>query len=229
MEGDGRQTLVRKVGDIQSESPAEDDSADKALYELLGGLTQPLLVISATYGSELCDAFHARNKPFKILSHARGSEPGAGGNVLIQDGAGGAPQPCTAEQLSELAPLENGFSLIYKIRGCFSFIAATPSSDTLTLSEGDYFRFAKDLDKLIPDYLARQLKGRSLWFFGQYPDTWDERLLIQAVRDKGPGSALAIHPGADPFAEVYWKSRNIDLCRLEPKDFIAKLAEKLNA
>lgn len=227
MEGDSRQTMLRKVNDIQAKHLPEDDSARKSMCELLSKVSQPLLLVSATYDSDLEDTFRVHNKPFKVLSHPHGT--GSGGNILMQDGAGGAPQCYTTEQLSELAPQEKGFSLIYKIRGCFRFIEATPSSDTLTLSERDYFRFAKDIDKLIPDYLARQLQGRSLWFFGHHPDTWEERLLIQAVLEKNPSSTLAIHPEPNPFAEAYWKARKIDLYRLEPKDFIDKLGEELHA
>ncbi len=230
MEGDSRQTLLRKVSDIQAKELPEDDAASKVLYELLREVNRPLLLISATYDSELEDAYRAHDKPFKVLSHTQtvGAGTGATGNLLIQDEPGGTPKSCTAEQLSDLAPLENGFSLIYKIRGCFRFTEAAPSSDTLTLSERDYFRFAKEFDKLMPDYLAAQLKGRGLWFLGQYPDTWEERLLIQAIQDKAPGSTLAIQPEPNPFADAYWKARNIELCRLEPKDFIDRLGEKLH-
>jgi hypothetical protein len=232
MEGDGRRTLLRKVGDIQSREQPENVGVHKALYELLSEINQPLLLISATYDSALEDSFRARNKPYKVISHTMdvGASPTgtpAASNLLIQDGTGDNPRPYTAEQLSDLAPLENGFSVIYKIRGCFRFIEATPSTDTLTLSERDYFRFAKEFDKLMPDYLAAQLRGRSLWFLGHYPDTWEERLLIQVVHEKAPVSTLAVQPGAKPFAEAFWKARNIDLCRLEPEEFIDKLKENL--
>ncbi len=195
---------------------------------MLAKARQPLLLISATYDSELEDAFRTENKPFKVLSHTQGAGTNAAGTLLMQDGAGGPPKPYTAEQLSDLAPLKNGLSLIYKIRGCFQFIDATPSSDTLTLSERDYFRFAKEFDKLMPDYLTAQLQSCGLWFFGHYPDTWEERLLIQAVQGKRTGSTLAIHPRPDPFAETYWKTGNIDLCKLEPKEFIENLVENLH-
>ncbi|MGD8588676.1 MAG: SIR2 family protein [Chromatiales bacterium] len=233
MEGDGRQTLLRKVSEIQNRELAAEDGVHQALYQLLSEINQPLLLISATYDSALQESFRARHKPFKVISHtqAAGSSATAtqtAGNLLIQEGAADTPRLYTAEQLSDLAPLENGFSVIYKIRGCFRFIEATPSTDTLTLSERDYFRFAKEFDKLMPDYLAAQLKGRSLWFIGHYPDTWEERLLIQVVHEKAPVSTLAIHPGAKPFAEAYWKARSIDLCRLEPEAFIEKLKENLH-
>ncbi len=227
IEGDSRQTMLRKVSDVQAKGLSQDNNSYEALYELLSQVNQPLLIISTTYGNELEDAFRTSNKPFKVLSHTHTT--GSGGRVLIQDGAGGAPQKFTTEQLSDLAPQENGFSLIYKIRGCFSFIEETPPSDTLTLSEGDYFQFAKNIDKLMPDYLVRQLKGRGLWFFWHYPDTWEERLLIQAVLEKDRSRTLAIHPKPDCFAEAYWKARKIDLYRLEPTDFIKKLREKLHA
>jgi len=229
MESGGRPTLVRKASNnIPNHESAQDDGAQQTLYELLAGqVNQPQLLISATYGDALEKAFHARSKPFKILSHSQDSGAAAG-TVLIKDGTDGAPQIYTAEQLSNLDPLKKGFSLIYKIRGCFSFIQSTPTSDTLTLSERDYFRFAREFDRLMPDYLVRQLKGRSLWYFGHYPDGWEERLLIQVIQDKQPGPSLAIQPGPDSFAENYWKSRNIDLCKLKPKEFINKLAEKMN-
>ncbi|MEF8730806.1 MAG: SIR2 family protein [Candidatus Accumulibacter meliphilus] len=229
MESDGRQTLLRKISDIQNQESAQDDGAQQALYKLLADkVHQPQLLISATYGDALEKAFQARSKPFKLLTHSQDSGAASAGNVLIRDGSDGAPQLHTAEQLSELDPLKKGFSLIYKIRGCFSFIKSTPASDTLTLSERDYFRFAREFDRLMPAYLVRQLKGRSLWYFGHYPDGWEERLLIQVIQDKQPGRSLAIQPRPGSFAENYWKSRKIDLCKLEPKDFLDKLAEKMN-
>jgi hypothetical protein len=229
MESGGRLTLLRKASDnIPNHESAQDDGAQQALYELLADqVNQPQLLISATYGDALEKAFHARSKRFKVLSHSQDSGAAAG-NLLIKDGTDGAPQLYTAEQLSELDPLKDGFSLIYKIRGCFSFIKSTPASDTLTLSERDYFRFAREFDRLMPAYLVRQLKGRSLWYFGHYPDSWEERLLIQVIQDKQPGRSLAIQQSPGSFAENYWKSRKIDLCKLKPKDFINKLAEKMN-
>jgi hypothetical protein len=230
MESGGRLTLVRKAREnIPNHESAQDDGAQQALYELLADqVNQPQLLISATYGDALEKAFHARSKPFKVLSHSQDGGATAAGNILIKDGTDGAPQLYTAEQLSDLDPLKKGFSLIYKIRGCFSFDKSNPASDTLTLSERDYFRFAREFDRLMPAYLVRQLKGRSLWYFGHYPDSWEERLLIQVIQDKQPGRSLAIQPGPGSFAENYWKSRKIDLCKLKPRDFINKLAEKMN-
>jgi ferritin len=227
LECTGRDTLLRKVSNIQRKKLEENDSTYKALYDLLCEVKKPLAVISATYDSKLEDVFRAQNKPFNVLSHAQSSKKEAEGNILVQNGAGGAPKSYTAEQLSEIAPLENGISLIYKIRGCFHYIEIKPSLDTLTLSERDYFRLARYIDKLIPDYLANKLHNRSLWFFGHYPDSWESRLLIHAVQDKNPGRSFAIQPDPDPFAQTYWKGRKIELYRLVPKKFIQNLAHYL--
>ena len=233
LECDGRQTLLRKASSLQRKNLKEErkleeeDSAYKALYDLLCEVRKPLAVISATYDSGLEDVFHAQNKPFNVLSHSQSSKDEAEGSILLQKEVGGALKSYTTEQLSEIAPLENGFTLIYKIRGCFSFIKNTPSLDTLTLSERDYFRLARYIDKLIPDYLANQLRRRTLCFFGHYPDSWENRLLIQAVQDKNPGRSFAVQPDPDPFAQAYWKNRRIELYRLDPKDFVQNLVSSL--
>ena len=126
--------------------------------------------------------------------------------------------------------MENDFSLIYKIRGGFNADDSTRSNDTLTLSERDYFNFARHIDNLIPDYISSKLNMLSLWYLGHHPDSWEERLLIHLLQNKRSrsGQPIAIQSSPNQFAKEYWKAKNIDLFELELTTFIEEINNSLN-
>jgi hypothetical protein len=63
------------------------------------------------------------------------------------------------EDLSKFKLIEEGYSLVYKIRG---FLGSDRSQTdlhraALTISEGNYFNFFRHMDKLIPSYSSDSL------------------------------------------------------------------------
>ncbi|MCP4702576.1 MAG: hypothetical protein GY862_37810 [Gammaproteobacteria bacterium] len=112
----GRPSLRRKLLKLVN-SPA---SAPVALYELLASSPEPLMLISACYDPLLENAFRQKRKKFVLVSHANYAEESGTLYIEYSDGSHGTGQACLAEELSDLQVLEQGYSLIYKIRGCFS-------------------------------------------------------------------------------------------------------------
>ena len=220
----GRPFLSRKVHDFLA--PIQMTSITHSLYELLVKSHQPLMIIYAGYDSSLEDTFLQAQKKFVVLSHSHHSHE-IGTVFLKYSDQLEQSEQCSAESLSGLGLLESGYSIIYKINGCFKLNTSTNPSqkDSLMLSEQDYFEFARYIDRLIPDYLAGQLNGRGFWFLGQYPQTWENRLIMQAILEKRQHQrgALAIHKDADPFASTYWKSKGIDNYSIELWEFVDKL------
>jgi hypothetical protein len=220
----GRTFLSRKIPELIA--PIQSAPLTTSLYELLIKSHKPLIVIYAGYDSSLEETFLQAHKKFVVLSHSHHSHE-IGTVFLKYSDQFDQSERCSAESLSGLGLLESGYSIIYKINGCFQLnTSANPSQkDSLMLSEQDYFEFAHYMDRLIPDYLARQLKERSFWFLDQYPQTWENRLIMQAILAKRQNQqgALAIHKNADSFANTYWKSKGVDNYSIELWEFIDKL------
>ncbi len=224
LEHAGRKTLLRKISTLQDNGTIQHENNRIISYKLFSQIQAPLLLISATYDTILEDNFRQNKKPFKLITHCTQSDEI--GVLLVQDSGRGEATKTTAEELSKLALMENEFSVIYKIRGCFNNFNTQGFKDTLTLSERDYFNFARYIDNLIPDYLSTKLKALSLWYLGHYPNSWEERLLIHVLQNKRSinGETLAVQYLPDQFAKNYWKAKHIDLYELELTEFIEKLS-----
>lgn len=212
IETQGRQSLLRKFKSLYQQTPTGKD-----LYQLLAQIKQPLLIISSNYDDSLEQAFLTQQKPYYRITHSL--DYAQAGQLLVQENTQ-ASEVYDSEKLSNLAPLAQGFSVIYKIRGCFDQIA-----DDLILSEQDYFRFARYVDAVIPDYISNQIKMRSLWFLGQLADNWENRLFIQAINNRRnrTGRALAVLPETNRFSQAYWKARNVDIEPLALPTFMDRI------
>lgn len=194
------------------------------LYELLASVPRPLLIISTSYDNLLEKTFTQRGKKFAVLSHpVRASKTGI---VWAHYSDGKPPEEYTIESLSRSNLLEQGYSLLYKIRGDLVYGAAEKN---VVLSEQDYFAFLRQIDQLIPNYLAGLLPGRSFWFIGDSPKNWEERLLIQAVLEKRQHNRqmLAFEETTSPFASIYWESRGAKHQAIHLPKLVEKLRECL--
>jgi len=198
------------------------DNPISALYSLLAHVEKPLLIIYAGYDDLLEQAFRQQHKPYACISHASEREK----HWLEIDYVDKASETCSSEDFSKKQLMENGYSLIYRIRGLYR----NSEQEWLVLSEQDYLDFVRH--SKMPDYIVSRLDRRSLWFLGHHPCTWEDRMLVNTVLEKRRRDAditLAIHKDADPFAQMHWKKRNhVDNYALDLQEFVAELQRHLD-
>lgn len=205
-----------------------------ALYQALAKIPAPVVLISATYDNLLETAFTHRGKRFvELASIVRRSEDYDIGHVLVSfSDQHQAPRVYPEEELSRLRFIEEGYSIIYKIRGT---CVATPTKDesimrdALTLTESHYFNFARYAERIIPSYVARQLRNRGFLFVGYQPNHWEERLLAGALleRRQSQESCYVIGVSPDPLEDAYWTARNVKSHPISLSEFDRYLAEGL--
>jgi hypothetical protein len=190
-------------------------TGSNALYALLSSIDAPLLVISASQDTRLESAFQHAGKRYvvvmSVISAVGGFHPG---QVLLHYSDRERPEtPMLGEQLSHLSLLDEGYSLVFKLRG------TCPPPDrsseralcSLLLSERNYFDFARTIDKILPTYLGAKLGSRGFWFLGFAPDEWEDRLLASAILDarRSAEPANVVRTATSKFETAYWESRGV--------------------
>lgn len=189
------------------------DATSVALFRQLAEIPARLILISAAYDDRLEQAFLATGKPFVSLTSIIPQDRNDIGHVLVSFSDNNPDAGVYSKENVSSLKLDD-YSVIYKIRGtCRVRAGAVLRRDTIALTESDYFRFARHAEKIIPDYLAGQLRGRALLFIGYRPRHWEERLLASAVLQKrgfieDPCFRLAAR-GEDPLEKVFWQNNHV--------------------
>lgn len=234
----GRKSLLNEL-DTALPSYNPDISLEQAqntscikFYESLAKIEAPLVLISSVYDNLLEQTFLKAGKKFAELSSIiNRSDDYDIGHVMVRysdsysdsDSNSQSKKPenkspektYIEEELSRLRLLEEGYSLIYKIRG------TSAQSDALTLAESNYFTFARYGKKIIPAYLARQFRDRGFLFLGFSPKNWEDRLLVNTLlkkRQHSPEPCYTIGTTLDKMEAAYWDSCNV-------KEYQANLQE----
>lgn len=202
------------------------------LYQALAKVQSPLILISAAYDNLLERTLREAGKRFvEFSSIVRRSEEYDIGHVLVSFSDDSEPPEVYPEEaLSRRRFLENGYSIIYKIRGTCGTVDHGQDDmqrDALTLSESNYFSFARYADKMIPGYLARQLRNRGFLFVGYRPREWEDRLLASALLEKRHSQepCYVIGETPEPLEAAYWESRNVKQYRIGIRELDKYLAE----
>lgn len=219
--------LCRKIKmRVEGLPPVEDDTFKK-LYEWLATVEKSLIIISTDCNTQLQEVFKVKHKKFVLFSPAL--ENAHLGKFILEYSDKEKPELYTSEKITGLELLEDGYSLIFKIRGCFSLSENkhVPAKDCLVLTERDYFKFARYPDKLVPDYLIRCLNDRSLWFLGHRPQNWQNRLLTQIILSNHRSSATYyVDNETAPLPDEYWSFHGVKNCRMNVNTFIKRLLEE---
>jgi hypothetical protein len=226
-----RSTLRRKLKEFVE---PESFSLQSVLpYQLLANIKPPIIVISVSYDSLLESAFQKIGKRFVVVSHlTRPRTESDFGKILIKYPEKSTPEdPCLAEALSGLNLLERGYSLIYKIYGCFELYNPETADeiDSLMISEEDYFSFAKQIERLIPSYLVRQFSGRSFLFLGHNLKEWQDKLVVNAILEKKRTQrerSYVVQKTPNLYERAYWKFNGVDMYEVQLREFVEKLNEK---
>lgn len=204
----------------------EEGETEAALYQLLARINAPLVLISSAYDDTLERSFKATNKPFVELSSIvnRSDDYDVGQVIVSYSDNFAADRAYAEEELSALKLYEAGYSIIYKIRGsCCSGSDSELKRDALTVSESDYFIFARYAEKIIPSYLAKQFRGRGFLFLGFSPASWEQRLLVGALlakRKNANEGCFTVGASRDPLEVAYWQKQkvqhyDVDLSQLD--------------
>ncbi|MBM3222745.1 MAG: hypothetical protein FJZ47_02930 [Candidatus Tectomicrobia bacterium] len=221
----GRAAFVQQ---LQAVLP--DPTVPVPLYNLLARLEAPLTLISAAYDTLLEQAFQRAGKPYVLATSLLGGDGDTHvGQVVLQySDREGHEAPCLEQTLSDLDVLNQRYSLIYKIRGYLGphTVHGPHQRNGLTISEDNYFTLARYLDKVIPNYLVRQLSGRGLWFIGYTPQAWEDRLLINALLTRRyhqaePANVVCQTP--DNFEEAYWAYHRVRRHAWSLPEFVQRL------
>jgi hypothetical protein len=224
----GRPLLLSKLCE---KLPGNTDTIE--LYHSLAQVERPLILISAAYDRLLEKVFQQYRKRFvEILSVTNPHGNFTVGDVIIRysDKSGADSEHIfSKDELSKLELLEQGYSLIYKIRGTCdgqvngSQTAHAARQEALTLMESDYFNFARYSERIIPGYVAKQFRTREFLFIGYRPRHWEDRLLVNAILDKRGNArpdCMLIGDNSNNFEAAYWdklrvKSYDISIRQLD--------------
>ncbi len=232
-QGYNKAMLIRTVKDLMDQEHVSD--APNPLYDLLGDIQAPVILISASYDSLLEDVFQKKGKQFVIISHhIHPTKESDFGKILLKYPGKPEPEaPCSAEAISGLKLLENGCSVIYKVCGCFGLYQAesVDTLDSLMISEDEFFSFSRHLEKLVPDYLIRQFPRRSFLFLGYNLDEWQDRLIANAILEKKRARSERSYVVLEKptlYEKAFWKSNGVDIVEVGLEQFVSEMSKKIN-
>ncbi len=224
----GRRSLLSQ---LHKTLPCTDTQVK--LYDSLAKIDTPLVLISSAYDNLLEQAFINSGKKYVELSSiiVRSDEYDIG-HVVVRYSDNKHPESTyIEEELSRLRLLEEGYSIIYKIRGTCKQNPQATERDALTLAESNYFTFARYGKKIIPSYLSRQFRDRGFLFIGFSPKNWEDRLLVNTLLKKRQHSTEAcytIGETLDKMEAAYWNSCNVREYKANLQDLDDHLAEAVS-
>lgn len=202
------------------------EDTDITLYKLLARTEAPLILISSAYDDTLELCFKAADKPFVEVSSImnRGEHYDIGHFIVSYSDCHSVDNVYTGEELSSLKLYEAGYTIIYKIRGsCCLSSDNELKRDALTVSESDYFTFARYAEKIIPNYLTKQFRGRGFLFLGFNPTSWEQRLMVNSLLAKRKNTnegCFTVGVSNNPLESAYWQNLkvqhyDVDLSQLD--------------
>lgn len=207
----GVDKLVDRMGNILPNDPQA-----VTFYQTLAAQPARLVLISAAYDDLLEQAFRQAGKPFVVLTSIVQQGQYGVGHVQVSFSDNNPEAGIyTKEETSGLDM--KGYSIIYKIRGTCR--TAQGENAPLTLTESDYFSFARYAETMIPNCLASPLLASALLFIGYRPRQWEDRLLVKALlknreNAREPCFRLAM-AGIEPLEDVFWHRRNVRECPMD--------------
>lgn len=207
----GVDKLVDRMGNILPNDPQA-----VTFYQTLAAQPARLVLISAAYDDLLEQAFRQAGKPFVVLtSMVQQGQYGVGHVQVSFSDTNPEAGIYTKEDTSGL-DLKR-YSIIYKIRGTCR--TAQGENAPMTLTESDYFSFARYAETMIPNCLASPLLASALLFIGYRPRQWEDRLLVKALlknreNAREPCFRLAMM-GIEPLEDVFWHRRNVRECPMD--------------
>jgi hypothetical protein len=230
-----RGMIVTKVKEVMSE--LRETEQVNPLYDLLADIEAPILVISSSYDDLLEQAFKEKRKKFVVLCHFFHSASDIADKKLLlkYDNRKEVEEPCTAESISSLKLMEDGYSIIYKICGYFNLESPPGTNGSagdvpLMIMENDFFSFSRQLEKLIPDYITKKFPRLGFLFMGYNLDEWQDRLIADTVLERCPKEedSFTVCTDPNPYEWAFWKSTHkMVIYKEELKAFTDHLYEEI--
>ncbi|TXH59800.1 MAG: hypothetical protein E6Q84_05735 [Thiothrix sp.] len=204
----------------------------KEVY-LLAKIHEPLILISSAYDDVLeCSFDKAGKRYIELTSLVNRYDQYDIGHLVVRYSDRAKPEIYRPieEEISRFRWYEEGYSLIFKIRGTCSSSKAEHEyqRESLTVTESDYFTFARYAEKMIPSYLAKHFKHKGFLFLGFSPKSWEERLLVNALLERRKNvypkdPAYTVSTCQDPLEAAYWLGQQVQQHDMD----LRKLAEYL--
>ncbi|MCP4396237.1 MAG: hypothetical protein GY801_02855 [bacterium] len=221
----GRNTLLQSVQDVIK--PVLDGSHPLPLYELFAAIAQPIMIVSSCYDRLLEQHFRAKNKTFAVVSHAR-INTNLNKVLIAYSDRDAVEELLTPEALSPKKLLEKGYSILYKVCGCFGLSSLEPGNthDSIMISKEDYFVFVKQSENVIPGYLANLISKSTLLFLGNSLNDWQDRLILNAVLEKNRSNcarSYAVHESPIAYEKAYLEHNRIRLYQVCLQEFAENL------
>lgn len=194
-------------------------------YQHLAQTQVAQVLITAAYDELLERAFLEAGKPFvKLSAFVNKSRYYEIGHVKVHYSDGSqVDQILMEEVLSKMKFIENGYSVIYKIRGTCNK-NDVEERDALILSERHFFDFARYARRIIPSNLVHEIRKRGFLFLGHHPRSWEDRLLVKALLEKrqyADEPCYVLTRDAEPMGEAHWKQHNVERFAYELPDLDA--------
>jgi hypothetical protein len=230
-----RDLMHREKGAGQPVQPAP-------LYELLGEIEVPVLVVSTSYDNLLELTFCRKRKRFAVVSQYALHEPGTDiGKLQVQcsDKPLDVDKLYTPEEISRLRLFDEGYSIIYKIFGHFALDAgdkpeAYPpgilGKTSPLLFEEEFFTFSRFMEKSIPDHFIRKFSDSGFLFLGYDLHEWQDRMIAYVISKKWQNSnnSFSICKNPSSYERIFWKSLlSIDLYEAGLDEFIEQLSQRM--
>lgn len=197
----------------------------KYLYELLSKIPEPLLIISAHYDNCLEEQFKKKHKKYvRVFQHWSRKHfrimPEA---LTLEYSDQNQSKTCLPEDLAGEMIFESGYSLIYKLRGCFQ----NNRKDNFILSEYEHLDLLRTIR--IPGYVIEKLDESYLWFLGHHLQSWEERMLIRLILNEAqPKTPIAIQENVNDYFQKYWREiTRVDPYSISLPEFINNLNKNL--
>lgn len=221
--GIGANTLLER---LQHHLPKRPHAIN--FYQHLAQTQVAQVIITTVYDDLLEQTFLAANKPFvKLNSFINKSDYYKIGYVKVHySDQPDKDQIITAEALSKFKFIEQGYSIIYKMRGTCDK-ENIEERDALILSERQFFDFARHGRGMIPSNLTQEIRKRGFLFLGYRPRSWDDRLLVEILLSKRQNADEPCHlltTTSEPLEDAHWKRHKVERYPFDLSDLDACFA-----
>jgi len=218
-----RSNFLKRFRKILERQAAE--AAASPVLDLLAGLAQLPLIVSATYDRLLEQKLERGGRKYVVVSHVlRSREDEENGKVLLLR-TGGAPDFRRADELR----FEADELVLYKPQGSpFLHDTLDPNLeiDTVVVTETDHAMFLQRLaspETGVPKPLLTLFRSSPLLFLGYTMNVWQYRLMMLTFQSAGRQArdvcTLAVRVPDAEIEQVAWDRLKANLIRMDPNQF----------
>lgn len=185
------------------------------------------LIVTTNYDDALEKAFRLQEEEFDLIYYETEGEPG--GRFSYRQW-GGDVEPIKKASKFEHTLLDRR-TVILKIHGAVG--KSNRERRSYAVTEDDYIDYlsGKPINKVLPAQVINQLRESQFLFLGYKMLDWNLRIFCHRALedDRLPPNSWVIQPERDPLDEEFWKGRDIEIVKVNQKEFVDKLQSRLQA